>query len=261
MKILSWNVNGLRARLDAINRIVTEIKPDIMCFQKTRSPGSFIVTIPGFMGWGGIVGDTSGLLYGGVSSFTNKNVPINFKAQNIQIPDWLLATGCINVINVEQFILINVYVPYSDIANEEYVKIRQRWDYEFHEFVTVLSKRKPVIICGDMNIVSADIDAWDGVSIKQQGCFLDWEHRNFNALLRDANLVDSYRELYPTGTDFSYFFQNKPEYRLGNHGFRIDYFLISETLLPYVDNVSTLTDFIDTTNNPILLELTLPKRL
>ena len=66
---------------------------------------------------------------------------------------------------------------------------------EIHEFVTALSKRKPFIICGDMNIVSADVDAWDGVSIKQQDCFLDWEHRNFNALFRDANLVDSYREL------------------------------------------------------------------
>lgn len=260
MKIISWNVNGLRARMDAINGIVEAFQPDIMCFQKVRSQGSFFLTIPNYMGWGGIVGDTSGLLFGGVSSFTRKDVEIDFEMQNIPIPEWLLSTGCINVLNLEQFFLINVYVPYTDITNDDFVKIRQRWDYEFHECIISLSKRKPIIICGDMNVVSADKDAWDAVTEKKQGCFLEWERRNFKALLRDASLIDTYRELHPNEPGFTYYFNNKSVYRLKNQGFRIDYFLASNSLMPYIRKSEILSDVIDTTNSPILLEIELPKR-
>lgn len=116
-------------------------------------------------------------------------------------------------------------------------------------------------MCGDMNIVAKDKDAWDGVSTKNQGCFFGWEHRNFNSLLKEANLIDTYRQLNPDGRDYSYFFNNKPEYRLMNQGFRIDYFLTSKSLLPNITRSEILTDIIDTTNSPILFDLTLPRKL
>lgn len=80
-------------------------------------------------------------------------------------------------------------------------------------------------------------------------------------MLIAAGLVDSYRELHPDSREYSYFFQNRPEYRIENKGFRIDYFLVSVELMPYVKKSEILTDVFDTTNSPILLEIELPKSI
>ena len=148
-----------------------------------------------------------------------------------------------------------------NLSKEQYIKDRQRWNYELHDYLVKLTKQKPVILCGDLNIVNEDSDAWDEVSVKKVGCFTEWEHRDFNSLMKQAGLVDTYRFLHQEGKDFSYFFQNKPEYRLMNQGFRIDYCLMSEELLPYLTKSEILTDVTDTTNSPLLVEVNLPKYL
>lgn len=112
-----------------------------------------------------------------------------------------------------------------------------------------------------MNIVNEESDAWDGVAVKKLGCFTEWEHRDFTSLLNQTGLVDTYRYLHPEGRDYSYFFQNKAEYRLLNQGFRIDYCLMSEELLPFLRESKILTNIADTTNSPLLIELTLPNTL
>lgn len=157
--------------------------------------------------------------------------------------------------------MVNAYAPYSNATDEKWIQIRQHWDYEFHDVLSRLSNKKPLIVCGDLNIVSEDIDAWHGVSVKKAGCFYDWEHRNLESMLKAAGLVDSYRVLHPDSCEYSYFFQNRTEYRIENKGFRIDYFLVSEDLTPYVKKSEILTDVFDTTNSPILLEIELPKSL
>ena len=255
MKILSWNVNGLQARLDAVNRLVADLQPELMCFQKVRKKGAFLTPIDNYFGWLGIMDDG---LFGGVSSYIRRGFPFEFMAQRNDMPQWLLETGCLNVIRFEQFILVNAYFPYANKSNAEFVKTRQRWDYELHDYLEKLAAQKPVILCGDLNIVAEDIDAWNGVSVKNDGCFSEWEHRNFNSMMSQAGLVDTYRLLHPAGKDYSYFFQNNPEYRLNNQGFRIDYFMVSRELMPYVKKSEILTNITDTTNSPILLELDLP---
>lgn len=256
MKILSWNVNGVQARLEAVNRLVTELQPDLMCFQKVRKKGAFLTDIPGYFGWQGIMDDG---LFGGVSTYIGRKIPFEFEAQRNDMPEWLMETGCLNVIWFDQFILVNAYFPYIDLSNEEYVKNRQRWDYELHDYLVRLTSQKPVILCGDLNIVNEDIGAWDGVSVKKLGCFTEWEHRDFNSLLSQTGLVDTYRYLHTDGRDYSYFFQNKADYRLLNQGFRIDYCLMSEELLPYLTKSDILSEVTDTTNSPLLVELNLPK--
>lgn len=256
MKILSWNVNGVQARLEAVNRLVTELQPDLMCFQKVRKKGDFLTDIPGYFGWLGIMDDG---LFGGVSTYIGRKIPFEFEAQRNDMPEWLMETGCLNVIRFDQFILVNAYFPYVDLSNEEYVKNRQQWDYELHDYLVRLTSQKPVILCGDLNIVNEDIDAWDGVSVKKLGCFTEWEHRDFNSLLSQTGLVDTYRYLHTDGRDYSYFFQNKADYRLLNQGFRIDYCLMSEELLPYLTKSDILSEVTDTTNSPLLVELNLPK--
>lgn len=141
------------------------------------------------------------------------------------------------------------------MAIEEFVKNRQRWDYELHDYLVKLTNQKPVILCGDLNIVRQNIDAWDGVSVKNVGCFTEWEHRNFNSLICQAGLTDTYRALHPEGKDYSYFFQNRPEYRLANQGFRIDYCLVSDELLPKVKKSEVLTKVCNTTNSPLLIDI------
>lgn len=258
MKILSWNVNGVQARLEAIIRLVGELEPALMCFQKVRKKGAFLTQIPGYMGWLGIMDDG---LFGGVSTYIKAGFAFDFEAQRNDMPEWLMETGCLNVIRFDQFILVNAYFPYVDLSKEQYIKDRQRWNYELHDYLVKLTKQKPVILCGDLNIVSENIDAWDGVSVKTVGCFTEWEHRDFNSLMKQTGLVDTYRFLHPEGRDYSYFFQNKPEYRLMNQGFRIDYCLMSEELLPYLTKSEILTNVTDTTNSPLLIEIDLPKYL
>ncbi len=258
MKILSWNVNGIQARLVAVNRLVAEFQPDLMCFQKVRKKGAFMTDIPGYFGWLGIMDDG---LFGGVSTYIHRGMSFEFEAQRNDMPEWLMETGCLNVIRFDQFILVNAYFPYVDLSNEQFVKDRQRWNYELHYYLVKLRKQKPVILCGDLNIVNKDIDAWNGVSKKKVGCFTEWEHRDFCSLISQTGLVDTYRFLHPDGKDYSYYFQNKPEYRLLNQGFRIDYCLMSEELLPYLTKSEILTDVTDTTNSPLLVEVNLPKYL
>ncbi|MBD5194846.1 MAG: hypothetical protein HDS87_03865 [Bacteroidales bacterium] len=255
MKILSWNVNGLPARLEVVNRLVAELQPELMCFQKVRKKGAFLTSIDGYFGWLGIMDDG---LFGGVSTYIRRGFPFEFEAQRNDLPKWLMETGCLNVIRFDEFILVNAYFPYANKSNEEFVKIRQRWDYELHDYLEKLANQKPIILCGDLNIVAEDMDAWDGVSVKNEGCFSEWEHRNFNSLISQVGLVDTYRHLHPEGRDFSYFFQNKPEYRLAYQGFRIDYCLMSKELLPYLTKSEILTDVVDTTNSPLLIEIDLP---
>ena len=76
MKILSWNVNGLQARLEAVNRLVTELQPELMCFQKVRKKGAFLTSIDGYFGWLGIMDDG---LFGGVSTYIRRGVPFEFE--------------------------------------------------------------------------------------------------------------------------------------------------------------------------------------
>lgn len=256
MRILSWNVNGTQARLDGINKLVEKYQPDLMCFQKVRKKGAFLTQIPSYMGWLGIMEE--GLL-GGVSTYIRHGFHFDIDAQRNDIPEWLLKTGCINVLRFDQFILVNTYFPYAKTGNDEFIKIRQRWNYELHDYVVGLTHQKPVILCGDLNIVTQDIDAWDGVSVKNIDCYFPWEHRDFNLLLEQSAFVDSYRAFHPTGNDYSYFFQNRSEYRLANQGFRIDYFLVSKELMPYVVKSEIMTDIIDTTNSPLLLEIEIPQ--
>ena len=248
MKIFSWNVNGLRARLNAVNRIIEDISPDILCFQKVRVKG--VIEIPGY---NACDLPADGGLFGGVCTYIKHG--IDAERQGIVIPEWLLNTACISVLDLDSFVLVNAYFPYANASDEKFVKTRRQWDSEFYDFIVELCGRKPVIVCGDLNIVSQDIDAWDNKSVKNAGCFFAWEHQNFDAMMRDAGLVDSYRCLNPYKREYTYFYNNKAEYRLINQGHRIDYFLVSEALMPNVVSSTILTDVVDAASSPILLTL------
>ena len=259
MKILSWNVNGLGARVEVIKKLSQELCPDVMCFQKERAKGSgSLFDIPGYLGLFCTV-ERPQMLFGGVTTFFRKDREFDLGRLFRHIDGWPGETGNIQAFDFGEFILVNAYAPYSNATDEKWIMIRQHWNYDFHDVMCSLSKQKTLIVCGDLNIVSQGIDAWDGISEKSAGCFFDWEHRNFESMLNATGMKDSYRVLHPDSREYSCFFQNRPEYRTENQGFRIYYFLVSEELMPYVKKSEILTDVFDTTNSPILLEMDLPK--
>ncbi|MDE6021656.1 MAG: hypothetical protein K2H01_11760 [Ruminococcus sp.] len=133
---MSWNVNGVQARLEALNRFISELQPNIMCFQKVRKKDSFLTQIPGYMGWPGIRGDA---LYGGVSTYIKAGLQFDFENQRNDMPEWLMESGCLNVVRFSRFILVNAYFPYVDLSKEQYIKDRQRWNYELHDYLVELT--------------------------------------------------------------------------------------------------------------------------
>lgn len=138
MRIISWNVNGLNARQDSVRKLASDYKPDILCLQKIRTAG--LMTIPGYFGWMGTLNIGQGL-FGGVSSFINlETTGFDFNSQRNDMPEWLSETGSINVLRFPQFILVNAYFPYSNVSDENLIKIRQRWDYELHEYLVRLAR-------------------------------------------------------------------------------------------------------------------------
>lgn len=111
-----------------------------------------------------------------------------------------------------------------------------------------------IVMCGDMNIVHTDLDCWDCKYQRKQANFHDWERQNFDRLLQQGGMIDTYRTMHPSGREFSYFFRNDAHVRAQNRGHRIDYFLASESLLPDITSAEILQDITASTNNPILLE-------
>lgn len=150
--------------------------------------------------------------------------------------------------------LCNAYVPYSNTAIPESVEFRKRWDETLHDVATRVSQNAKMIILGDMNIVHTEKDNDVHAPLQQnKGCFFDWERKNFNRLLANARLVDSFREKHPDEKKCSYYFYNLREAL--QSGWRIDYALVSESLLPNVINSDILTDFGSGKSVPIILEL------
>lgn len=129
------------------------------------------------MGWLGIM---DGGLVGGVGTYIRQDFPFEFEAQRNDMSEWLMNTGCLNVLRFDTFILVNTYFPYSNKSDEKWLRIRRQWDYELHDFLVKLSMEKPLIVCGDLNIVATDKDAWDGVSGKMQAAFC---HGNTRTLM------------------------------------------------------------------------------
>lgn len=253
MRIISWNVNGLGTRLEAVKRLVVEYEPDVICCQKTRSKGGgFFHQIDGYLGF---LGNLDEPLFGGITTFVRHGIEVKPIVYQCDAQGWLDNSGNFQSFDFGRFILINAYFPYANAANEKWLQIRRQWNYQLHEYLETLSKVKPLIVCGDMNIVREDADAWDGLSVKNAGCFYPWEHKDFDSMMAQCQLVDSYRALHSKGREFTYFFQNQSDYRAANQGFRIDYFLVSQGLMPDVLVSEILTDVVETTNNPILLDV------
>lgn len=236
MRIISWNVAGIKARVNEIERLMQEYHPDIVCLQKTRTDKA-----PDFDGYRIYV--DCGDRWSGVATYVRSGLERKF----IESDSHHL------ILEFDEFVLVNAYVPYANPKVPGYVERRKEWDKWIVKFVK--KQTKPVIICGDLNIVHTDMDSFYPSCVRNTGCYYQWERDDFNRLLSECKLVDTFRRLHPKERAYTYFdTMHGVDYRATNQGSRLDYFLVSESLIPCVMKSEVLSP-LSAPSNPILLDL------
>jgi exodeoxyribonuclease-3 len=270
MKIVSWNVAGLRARMSRgdLARLLfastnTETSYynyfDIVCLQETKcEPGQ--ITLPCEIQtryphryWNSTMGTTQRRGFSGTAIFSSIQ-PL------CQLDDFAWdEEGRIIALEYQRFILVNVYVPNSQAVDSERANFRIEWDKRFHNTCKEVHAkyRKSLIICGDLNVARTANDIVDPKR-KQNRVpgFLDSERLAIETtLIHDNSLVDVYRHLYPDSRSSTYWSNFLRQPRAPENGWRIDYFLVSHPLIRQVKNIIALKDTIGSDHCPLVSDL------
>jgi len=255
MKLISWNVNGLRACLKkGFLDSFSEIGADIFCLQETKmEQGQAEIDLSGaqktdkfYEYWNSA--DKKG--YSGTAIFTKIPPLAVFSGIDIDEHDH---EGRVITLDFEKFYLVNVYTPNSqrELARLEY---RMRWENAFREYVCSLDRTKPVIICGDLNCAHKEIDIKNAKSNERNAGFTV-EEREKLTLLLESGFTDFFRNLNPDKTDAYTWWSYMPGVREKNVGWRIDYFLGSDRLTDNVQNAFILPDIYGSDHCPVGLEI------
>ena len=228
MKIISWNVNGLRACLDkGFKDFFNEVNADIFCVQETKmQEGQAEIDFSGYTQYWNSA-EKKG--YSGTAVFT-KIVPISV-AFDIGI-DVHSLEGRVITLEYDSFYLVNVYTPNAQrgLARLDY---RMQWEDDFRNYVKQLGDLKPVIICGDLNVAHNEIDIKNAKSNKGNAGFSDEERAKMTVLL-GAGFIDTFRHLYPEKQGAYTWWSYMYNARANNAGWRIDYFLTSKEIIENV---------------------------
>lgn len=252
--VISWNINSIGKRFDELRQLVEKYAPDYICLQKVRNKSSLDkFSIPGYHSLFTFddYGSMSGvMLYTKIIDGIEPILQLDSMPKRIQTPA-LSAEGHLQVYNCGKFFLVNAYVPFANPKLEGYNEYRKTWDAQFSKLIVGLSDELPVIICGDLNIVHTDKDTCEEKHIQNRPCFSTWERADFDALLSEAKLVDAFRYLHPEDKKPS-FYGNFRRLGIGN---RIDYFLVSRSMLPELVESDVLTEFGTGQSAPIILTI------
>lgn len=249
MKLISWNVNGLRAvlRKNFLDYIAKE-DPDILCLQETKATPDDVEQLwPAHYTTYWNTAQKKG--YSGTVIFT-KTRPLNV-ANGIKIPEHD-NEGRVVTAEYPDFFLVNVYVPNSKRELER-LPYRQTWDKDFLRYLKKLEKKKPVIFCGDLNVAHTEIDlANPKANVRNHGFTVE-ERAGFTAFV-EAKFVDTFREFEKGGGHYSWWSPMSGA-RARNVGWRIDYFLISAILRPRLKRAFIQSDIPGSDHCPVGIEL------
>jgi exodeoxyribonuclease-3 len=254
MKIISWNTNGLRATLrdDFFFPLFKKYQPDIVCLQETKcEPEQIPAEARAFDGYESYFAvSTYKKGYSGVAVYT-KEKPSKVE-YGIGIPRFD-EQGRTLVLHFKDFVLINCYFPNGGGAPE---KLQYKLDFydAFLEFADAIAKTKPVLILGDVNVAHTEIDLARPKENKNHVGFLPIEREWFEEMLSHG-YTDVFRHFYPNQTDAYTYWDQFTKARDRNVGWRIDYFLASNKLMPRVQGTKILDDWYGSDHCPILLEL------
>ena len=248
-RFISWNVNGLRACRDkGFTEFFNSIDADAFCLQETKlSEGQIDLSLPGYHQYWNYA-EKKG--YSGTAIFT-KDEPLSVTyGLGIEEHDH---EGRVITLEYPEYYLITVYVPNSkeDLSRLEY---RMRWEDDFLAYVKRLEADKPVIFCGDLNVAHKEIDLKNPKTNHHNAGFTDEERAKFDAVVNNG-LIDTFRFFYPDVKDayswWSYRFQAMQK----NAGWRIDYFVVSESLKDKLKEAKIHTDIFGSDHCPVELDI------
>lgn len=250
MKLVSWNVNGFRACLNkGFSETFNEINADIFCLQETKmQPDQADFSPEGYKKYFYSAVKKG---YSGTAVYT-KTEPINVK---FGIGDKHNDEGRVITCEFESFYLICCYTPN---AQNELKRIDYRMEFEddLRDYMVKLNAKKPVILCGDLNVAHTEIDLKNPKSNRGNAGFSDEERGKFTELL-EAGFTDSWRYQHPDTTDVYSWWSYRFKARKNNAGWRIDYFVVSDSVKEKIINTDIYTDVIGSDHCPIALEIDL----
>ena len=249
MKLVSWNVNGLRAiwKKD-FEKIFKAINADIFCIQETKmQEGQLDVSFKGYFQY---FNSAVRKGYSGTAIFTKKE-PINV-VYGIGIEEHD-QEGRVITLEYDNFYMVTVYTPNSK-SELERLEYRQIWEDEFRKYLNNLDKIKPVIMCGDLNVAHEEIDLKNPKTNRQNAGFTDEERGKFTELL-NAGFVDTFRYLYPTKENAYSWWSYRMRAREKNVGWRIDYFVVSDRLKDKIIDAKILDQIMGSDHCPVELDI------
>lgn len=251
MKLISWNVNGLRACvkkgfLDYFN----EVDADIFCIQESKlQEGQIDLDLPGYYQYWNYAVKKG---YSGTAVFTKKKPLSVTYGMGIEEHD---QEGRIITAEYEEFYLVTVYTPNSqnELARLDY---RCKWEDDFLSYLKNLEKTKPVVVCGDMNVAHKEIDLKNPKTNRKNAGFTDEEREKFSNLL-NAGFIDTFRYFHPDLEQVYSWWSYRFKAREKNAGWRIDYFCVSSSLEKYLSSADIHTEVLGSDHCPVELQLKL----
>ena len=249
MKLISWNVNGLRAVVGKnFREVFQSLDADFFCLQETKmQAGQLDLQFPGYRSWWNFA-DKKG--YSGTAIYSRMEPLAVTYGMGIDEHDH---EGRVITLEMDDFFLVCVYTPNSQDGLRR-LDYRMRWEDDFRRYLQGLDSRKPVVVCGDMNVAHNEIDLKNPKTNRQNAGFTDEERNQMTALL-EAGFADTFRHLHPTQEGIYSWWSYRFHAREKNAGWRIDYFLTSTRLLPRVREANILTDIMGSDHCPVELVL------
>ncbi len=251
MKFISWNVNGLRACVQkGFLDFFHTVDADFFCIQESKlQEGQIELDLPGYYQYWNYA-EKKG--YSGTAIFAKKEPLAATYGIGIPTHD---REGRVITLEYEAFYLVTCYTPNSQ---NELVRLPYRMDWEdaFLSYLKVLDEKKPVILCGDLNVAHQEIDLKNPKTNHQNAGFSDEERAKMSTLL-DAGFTDTFRYFYPDAEGIYSWWSYRFKSREKNAGWRIDYFITSKRLEEKLEKATILTDILGSDHCPIELDVTL----
>jgi exodeoxyribonuclease-3 len=252
MKIISWNVNGIRAIIKkGFDESVAQMNPDILCIQETKAQEDEVrKALFTFTDYNLIVNSADRKGYSGTAVLT-KPSPLNYEFDlGIDEHD---KEGRVITVEYHDFFLINVYTPNSgaELVRLDY---RKKWDEDFRNYVVELDKKKPVIICGDLNVAHQPIDLKNPKSnYNKTAGYTQVEIDGMTNLL-NSGFIDTFRYFHPNEIKYSWW-SYRFKSREKNIGWRIDYIIVSERFISNVKDAFILNEYYGSDHCPVGIEI------
>ena len=248
MKFISWNVNGLRACAGkGFADAFAALDADFFCLQETKmQEGQLDLSFPGYQSYWNYA-EKKG--YSGTAIYT-RHTPLNV-TYGIGI-DEHDHEGRVITMEMEQFFLVCCYTPNSQDGLRR-LDYRMTWEDDFRAYLQCLDAVKPVILCGDLNVAHEEIDLKNPKTNRQNAGFTDQERQQMTTLLA-SGFIDTFRTLYPEQVTYSWW-SYRFQARQKNAGWRIDYFVVSDRLMPQVTEARIHTEIMGSDHCPVEVDI------